>query len=151
MKMPKKLREVAFFSTHPTTKIGCLIVLDPAKFGEIIELGRGTNQLPLGITSHPGRLQKPDIDTWVQHAEAQAIAFAARRGRMIDGATMLLNWFPCATCAGLIINAGIAKLICDRKVKEERFNDPPYYFAIAEEMLREARVVIEYFDEEDPA
>ena len=47
----------------------------------------------------------------VVHAEANAIAFAARYGVGTDGAEIHCTRIPCMTCAGLIINAGIARVV----------------------------------------
>ena len=45
------------------------------------------------------------------HAEANAIAFAARAGISIEGATMYCSMSPCINCAKLIINSGIKELV----------------------------------------
>lgn len=45
------------------------------------------------------------------HAEANAIAFAAREGLATRGATMFTTLSPCVPCAQLIINAGIVKVL----------------------------------------
>lgn len=45
------------------------------------------------------------------HAEANAIAHAARNGVKLDGATIYTNWSPCFQCAKLIIAAGIKRLV----------------------------------------
>lgn len=45
------------------------------------------------------------------HAEANAIAFAARHGLSVNGATMHTTLSPCYNCAQLIINAGIEEVI----------------------------------------
>ena len=45
------------------------------------------------------------------HAEANAIAFAARRGFSTQGAHMYVTHMPCLDCAKLIINAGITLVI----------------------------------------
>lgn len=47
----------------------------------------------------------------VVHAEAAAIAFAARHGVGTQGAMVHVTRAPCLTCAGLIINAGIARVM----------------------------------------
>lgn len=44
------------------------------------------------------------------HAEATVIAYAAKKGISLEGATMYVTTFPCPPCAWLIINAGIKKL-----------------------------------------
>lgn len=45
------------------------------------------------------------------HAEANAIANASRRGVALDKAWLLVNGEPCLACAKLIHQAGIAKVI----------------------------------------
>ena len=45
------------------------------------------------------------------HAEQNAIAQAAKLGISIDGATLYCHMTPCYTCAKMIINAGIKKVI----------------------------------------
>lgn len=49
--------------------------------------------------------------TNVIHAEANAITFAARYGVGTDGAEIHTTRVPCMTCAGLIINAGITRVV----------------------------------------
>lgn len=41
------------------------------------------------------------------HAEANALAFAARQGISVEGATLYVTISPCETCARLLIAAGI--------------------------------------------
>ena len=48
------------------------------------------------------------------HAEANAIASAARFGIAIDGATLYTKMSPCLDCAKLMINAGIKRVVCKR-------------------------------------
>ncbi len=45
------------------------------------------------------------------HAEANAIAHAAKHGMNIDGATLYLTNSPCYDCFKMIVNAGIKKVI----------------------------------------
>lgn len=49
------------------------------------------------------------------HAEQNAICQAARRGISIEGATLYCRMTPCRTCAMLIINCGIKRVIAERK------------------------------------
>ena len=44
------------------------------------------------------------------HAEANAIAWAAKEGIKVEGAEMYCSLSPCVSCAKLILNAGIKKL-----------------------------------------
>lgn len=48
------------------------------------------------------------------HAEANAVAFAARHGVALDGAWIYVTTTPCVKCAQLIVNAGIACVVADR-------------------------------------
>lgn len=53
------------------------------------------------------------------HAEANAIAFAARYGMSLDGAELFTTYAPCLTCAKLSVNAGIRRVVMC-----ERYHDP---------------------------
>jgi dCMP deaminase len=46
------------------------------------------------------------------HAEANAIAQAARSGAAIEGASIYTTASPCYDCMKLIINAGITEVVC---------------------------------------
>jgi len=45
------------------------------------------------------------------HAEANAIAFAARHGIATSGAAAYVTHAPCVDCANLLINAGISRVV----------------------------------------
>lgn len=49
------------------------------------------------------------------HAEQNAITQAARRGIALEGGTLYCRMTPCRTCAMLIINCGIERVVCERK------------------------------------
>ncbi|MCU0329156.1 MAG: cytidine/deoxycytidylate deaminase family protein [Chitinophagales bacterium] len=73
------------------------------------------------------------------HAEQNAICQAAKRGVAIDGATLYCRMTPCRTCAMLIINCGISRIVCQQR------------YQLAEEseaMFREAGLVIIYKHQE---
>ncbi len=46
------------------------------------------------------------------HAEQNAICEAARMGIALEGATLYCKMTPCYTCAKMIINAGIKRVVC---------------------------------------
>ncbi len=48
------------------------------------------------------------------HAEQNAIANAARFGTALDGATLYCHMTPCYTCAKMIINSGIKRVVCNK-------------------------------------
>lgn len=73
------------------------------------------------------------------HAEQNAICQAAKRGIAIDGATLYCRMTPCRTCAMLIINCGIVRVVCERKY---------HAGAESEAMFAEAGIALEYtYDE----
>ena len=73
------------------------------------------------------------------HAEQNAICQAARMGISIDGATLYCRMTPCRTCAMLIINCGIVRVVCEKKYHagEE-----------SEKMFGQAGIEIEYVHNE---
>lgn len=73
------------------------------------------------------------------HAEQNAICQAARLGIALDGGTLYCKMTPCHTCAMLIINCGIKRVVCERK-----------YHAGEESkrMFRQAGVIIDFFNDE---
>ena len=73
------------------------------------------------------------------HAEQNAICQAARHGVGIEGATLYCRMTPCRTCAMLIINCGIRRVVCERKY---------HAGAESEEMFRTAGILLEYKHEE---
>ncbi len=73
------------------------------------------------------------------HAEQNAICQAARRGISIDGATLYCRMTPCRTCAMLIINCGITRVVCEKKYHagEE-----------SERMFAQVGITLEYVNDE---
>ena len=49
------------------------------------------------------------------HAEQNAIIQAARFGIPLEGATIFCKMTPCRTCAMMIINAGINRVVCEKR------------------------------------
>lgn len=130
-------------SQDSDTKVSCVIVR--TENNEMISFG--VNKFPNGCTVSDDRLKRPDKYNWMIHAEEYAISYAAKNGIKLDGSTMYLNWFPCARCAGLIINSGIKELICD--ISRERDKKYEKEFKISEQKLIEGGVSIKRIDYED--
>ena len=65
------------------------------------------------VVHEDGRVTQHCVRT--VHAEQNAICQAARLGVSIDGATLYCKMTPCRTCAMLIINCGIKRVMCGRK------------------------------------
>ena len=124
-------------SDDPDTQTAC-VVHDAT--GRV--LAEGVNRLPLGVARTDARVTRPAKYDYLVHAEQVAIGTAARQGHALEGATMVLNWFPCAPCARLMVTAGIAHLVADEAVYTARRHDPRYGFEAAEAILREGGVTV---------
>ena len=72
------------------------------------------------------------------HAEQNAICQAAKLGVSINGATLYTKMTPCRTCAMLIINCGIKRVVCNKKYHQG---------AESEQMFKDAGIEVKYFDE----
>ena len=48
------------------------------------------------------------------HAEQNAIVQAAKHGVSIEGATLYCKMTPCLTCAKMLINAGIKRVVAEK-------------------------------------
>jgi dCMP deaminase len=73
------------------------------------------------------------------HAEQNAIAQAARIGISLVDSTLYCRMTPCRTCAMLIINCGIIRVVCEKKYHDG---------AESEQMFATAGVQIDYFEDE---
>ncbi len=73
------------------------------------------------------------------HAEQNAICQAARLGIALDGGTLYCKMTPCRTCAMLIINCGITRVVCEKKY---------HAGSESEEMFRQAGVNLDFFNDE---
>ncbi|OQB95619.1 MAG: tRNA-specific adenosine deaminase [Spirochaetes bacterium ADurb.Bin110] len=73
------------------------------------------------------------------HAEQNAICQAAKKGVAIEGGTLYCRMTPCRTCAMLIINCGIVRVVA-----EYRYHDAEE----SEGMFKMAGVDLEYVHEE---
>jgi len=75
--------------------------------------------------------QSPSIYTSI-HAEASALAKAARKGIAVDGADVYVTTFPCPTCARSLVEAGVKRV----------FYKKGYSLLDAEEILKGSGIEI---------
>ena len=121
-------------------KSGCVIVKDrqilvtgfvgsPVGFAHCDDVGHQIKRL----THEDGQITEHCMRTI--HAEQNAICQAAKQGISIKDATIYTRMTPCRTCAMLIINCGIKRVVCERKYHtgEE-----------SELMFKESGVVLEF-------
>ncbi len=72
------------------------------------------------------------------HAEQNAICQAARLGISLSESTIYCRMTPCRTCAMLIINCGIERVVCEKKY---------HAGSESEEMLKQAGIKLEFIEE----
>ncbi|MDD4847273.1 MAG: cytidine/deoxycytidylate deaminase family protein [Bacteroidales bacterium] len=138
------VQTVAKRATCDRGRSGCVIVRDR----QILVTGYVGSPIGLPHCDEVGHLFKKVIheDNSISnhcmrtvHAEQNAICQAARRGIMLDGGTLYCKMTPCRTCAMLIINCGIQRVVCEKKYHSG---------AESEDMFQQAGVQLEYFSEE---
>jgi len=98
---------IAQRGTCTRAQVGCVITID----NRIVSTGYVGSPSGLPHCLDDGCIIGLDGGcTRTSHAEAGAIAFAARKGISLEGSTMYVTLSPCTSCAKLIINAGIKRL-----------------------------------------
>ena len=102
-------------SKDPSTQVGAYITDD-----NNMPISVGYNGMPRGLSddSAPWDSQGEENgdlltvkNTYVVHAELNAILNALQSGKCLVGTTMFVTLFPCNECAKAIIQAGIKKVI----------------------------------------
>lgn len=113
-------REIAKRATCDRGMAGCVIVKDK----RIMSTGYVGAPSGLKHCDEVGHLMKKVLkedDTKslhcvrTTHAEANAVAQAAKYGVPIDGATIYIKMEPCLDCTKLIINSGIKRVVCEKR------------------------------------
>lgn len=137
-------RTIAKRATCNRGRSGCVIARDK----QLLVTGYVGSPVGLPHCDDVGHLMKKvihDDDSISQHcmrtvhAEQNAICQAAKLGVSLDGATVYCKMTPCRTCAMLIINCGIKRVVCEKKYHRG---------AESEQMFKDAGIFLEYFGEE---
>jgi dCMP deaminase len=89
------------------------------------------------MTHEDGKITNHCVRT--VHAEQNAICQAARLGIALEGATLYCRMTPCRTCAMLIINCGIERVVCEMKYHSGQES---------EEMFRQAGIKLVFVSED---
>lgn len=121
---------------------GCVIVKDR----QVLVTGYVGSPTGLAHCDDVGHLLKQTINedgsvsthcVRTVHAEQNAICQAAKRGIALEGATLYCRMTPCRTCAMMIINCGIKRVVCQMKY---------HAGAESEKMFAEAGIELVFFD-----
>lgn len=136
-------RTIAKRATCDRGRSGCVIARDR----QLLVTGYVGSPVGLPHCDEVGHLMKKvihDDDSISQHcmrtvhAEQNAICQAAKLGVAINGATLYCKMTPCRTCAMLIINSGIQRVVCEKKYHRG---------SESEQMFKDAGIRLEYFEE----
>jgi len=92
--------------TCKRNQVGCSLVKD----GRVICSGYNGN-LAGADHCNPNICDVTQPCTKAIHAEANAIAFAAKKGISLQSSTIYCTFSPCLKCAELIIQAGISEVV----------------------------------------
>ena len=107
-----QLLGVASKSKDPSTKVGTMITGEDHGHRTA-----GFNGFPRGveddITKVPERYERPLKYKFTEHAERNAIYYAAKVGIPLDGCTLYVDWPSCSECARGIIGSGIKRVVID--------------------------------------
>lgn len=132
--------EINTWSKDPSTKVSATV------FKGKYPIASSYNGFPPGIEDTHDRLHNRELKyKLVQHAEANAIATCARLGIATEGTTMAVTHFPCSTCAGLMISAGIAKIVVQTP-SEDFLSRWKETVTLSREMFKEAGVQVVEID-----
>lgn len=129
-------RHISTWSEDRSRQVACVIV-----DRDQVLVSIGWNGFPRGVNgSIDERHERPQKYDWTKHAEENAIANAARKGNSTNGCTLYVPWYPCAGCAGDIVQAGINEIV----TFEPDWNDPTYAesFKRASQILHEGGVFV---------
>ena len=126
---------------------------DDKKVGVVIVRGNdllsiGFNGFPRGVHDEVQRFEHPYKESFMEHAESNAVNNAARNGTAIIGSKAYVTWFPCDGCARRFIQAGVREVVYGR-VPDTTHARWGTSFVVAMEMFDEAGVSIRHYVNEN--
>lgn len=105
--------QIAGWSKDPSTQVGCVVVDSDRRI-----VATGYNGFPRGVSDTRMRLEdRPTKHMLVVHAEANAVAAAARNGTSLMGTTAYVTHPCCSQCAALLSQAGVKRVFYRGELK----------------------------------
>lgn len=137
-------KHVSEWSKDPSTQVGAVITRSNRTIVSV-----GYNGFPRGVQDWEERLHVREVKYQMMvHAEANAIIHATESLDTLFGTVIYTYPFPpCSACAGLIIQAGIMRVVSPPPTRGqmERWGDS---FKLAEQMFDEAGVELVLYGEQ---
>ena len=126
-------------SKDPRKKVGCVII--DSDFGQ---LSSGYNGFARGVTDTDRRLGRKEIkNSFTIHAEANAVANAARLGHSLKGSIAFVTFPCCSGCANLLAQSGVREVYMPTPKKDSSWC---YSNQIALVIFNESGVKVNYTD-----
>lgn len=100
-------QEAATRATCPRKRVGCVVVRDRS----ILSTGYNGSLRDLAHCDRAGCVVVEDHCIRTVHAEANAVAQAARLGSRVDGSTVYATAFPCWPCFKLLAQTGVTRVV----------------------------------------
>lgn len=116
-------RTVASRSTCPRKNVGCVIV----KNNRILVTGYNGALPGAPHCDTAGCFMQDNHCIRTTHAEANAIAQAARHAVSLDGASAYVTTEPCTGCDKLLASAGIRYVVYGENYPSQKFSDIAYF------------------------
>ena len=118
MKWERRFLELAYnvakWSKDPSTTVGAVLVDEQNNVRTL-----GYNGFPRGICDSRERLSSRELKYGLTvHAEQNVISTCSQLGIQTKNCTLVCTHFPCSTCAGSIIQAGIKKVIVQEPTED---------------------------------
>ena len=114
--MMKLARVAATRATCDRKHVGAVIARDK----HVVSTGYNGSVAGLPHCDDVGHMMEDGHCVRTVHAEANAIAQAARYGNAVEGATIYVTASPCWICFRLIANSGIRRIVYDEFYRDER-------------------------------
>ena len=136
LKFMRFAEAAASLSKDRSTQVGA-VALDE----NLNIIATGYNGMPRGVNDDvEARHQRPEKYLWTSHAEENLVAQSAFKGSSLKGSTVLVSaLFPCATCARMLIQSGVKRVIAPRAKSNERWAEQN---EVAAQMFNEAGVEV---------
>jgi len=131
---------IATWSKDPKRQVGCVIVDKDRHI-----LATGYNGFPKNVDDSPENLNDQDTKREIMiHAEVNALLRLS--GYESDDKTLYCTQFPCPTCASLILQKGIKRIVVPRPDYDHKYWGEKFKISTA---LLLIRVEIQHWEEVD--